>query len=253
MSAPLLDVQGLEKRFGAVAAAESVSVRLEEGEVVGVIGANGAGKTTFVNLITGHLRPTAGRILLRGRDISRLPSREIARMGIRRSFQIPQLFPEFTVRENLLAAVVLSGERRGGFWLPARDGAAFSRVDELTRRFGLENDRDKPAASLSQGTRKFLDIAMTMVDDHALALLDEPTSGVSAEEKFGVMDRVLSALSKSGSAVMFIEHDMEIVARHARRVLAFSEGRIIADGPPARVLSDSEVRRVVVGEHWGAK
>ena len=247
MSSPLLDVQGLEKRFGAVAAAESINVRLDEGEVIGIIGANGAGKTTFVNLITGHLRPTAGRILLRGRDISRLPSREIARLGVRRSFQIPQLFPEFTVRENLLTAVVLSGEKRGGFWTPARNSAAFSRVDDLTRRFGLGSDQDKPAASLSQGTRKFLDIAMTMVDDPALALLDEPTSGVSAEEKFDVMSRVLSALSDAGSTVIFVEHDMEIISRHAQRVLAFSEGRIIADGPPGQTLADAEVRRIIVG------
>ena len=248
-SPPLLDVRGLEKRFGAVAAAESVSVRLEEGEIVGVIGANGAGKTTFVNLITGHLRPTAGRIVLRGRDISRLPSREIARLGVGRSFQIPQLFPQFTVRENLLAAVVLSGGRRPGFWSSARSDAALSRVADLTRRFGLEADQNKPAMSLSQGTRKFLDIAMTMVNAPALALLDEPTSGVSAGEKFDVMERVLAALTQTGGTVMFVEHDMEIVSRHARRVLAFSEGRIIADGPPGETLANPEVRRLVVGEH----
>ena len=248
MNAPLLDVRGLEKRFGAVVAAEAVNVRLDEGEVVGVVGANGAGKTTFINLVTGHLRPTAGVILLRGRDISRLPSREIARLGVRRSFQIPQLFPEFTVRENLLAAAILSGEDRDGFWAPARDDAALERADELTRRFGLDSDRDKPAASLPQGTRKFLDIAMTMADNPVLTLLDEPTSGVSAEEKFGVMERVLAALAESGSSVMFVEHDMEIVSRHAGRVLAFSEGRIIADGPPNEALADPEVRRLVVGE-----
>ena len=249
MSAPpLLDVQNVDKRFGALTAADSVSVRLEQGEVIGVIGANGAGKTTFVNLITGHLRPTSGRIVLRGRDIAHLPSREIARLGVRRSFQIPQLFPEFTVRDNLLAAAVLSGEGRAKFWAPARNNAALSRVDDLTSRFGLEADLDKPAMSLSQGTRKFLDIAMTMVDEPALALLDEPTSGVSSEEKFDVMERVLGALARMGSAVVFVEHDMEIVSRHARRVLAFSEGRVIADGTPDETLSNPEVRRMVVGE-----
>jgi branched-chain amino acid transport system ATP-binding protein len=247
MSVPLLSVCGLEKSFGAVVAAARIDARVAENEIVGIIGANGAGKTSFVNMITGYLKPSAGAVYFRGREITGASARDIARVGIRRSFQVPQLFFEMSVRENLIAAIALFGSANIGFWRPAAGESVYNQAEDLMLRFEIDAHRDRPAAALPQGVRKFLDIAMAVVGAPALVLLDEPTSGVSAEEKFEMMDRLIAALRAIGAAVVFVEHDMDIVARYAQRVWAFYEGRIIGDGETGAVLADAQVRRLVIG------
>jgi len=233
----LLETIGLTKTFGALAAASDVSVRIEDETVVGLIGGNGAGKTTFLNLVTGYLKPTQGRIVYRGMDITPLSPREVTHLGICRSFQTPQVFDSLTVGENLL---VVTG-------VAARRGHAAT-AEELLASFHLARHRFEAAGVLPEGTRKLLDIALALVSRPSLLLLDEPTSGVSAEEKFALMDLVLAAIRGSRVTVAFVEHDMDIVRRYAQRVLAFHEGRVIADGPAAEVLASAEVRRLIVGE-----
>jgi branched-chain amino acid transport system ATP-binding protein len=184
-----------------------------------------------------------------GRDITGLPPREVTRLGICRSFQIPQVFDSLTARENLLvgiAIVVRGGARFGQSGLTAKGAAAAA--DEMLSRFRLDAWRDAPASALPEGVRKLLDIAMALVVRPRILLLDEPTSGVSAEDKFALMDLVLGALRAQKVTVLFVEHDMEIVRRYTGRVLAFYEGRVLADGAPAAVLDHPEVRRLVVGE-----
>jgi branched-chain amino acid transport system ATP-binding protein len=255
----VLDAQGLCKSFGAVTAAAEVSAAIEKDSVVGLIGTNGAGKTTFINMITGYLKPDRGAIHYEGRDITRLPPREITRLGICRSFQIPQLYGSLSVLDNMMVGIGIVLRNAGlagyfsrgrswqtapvpGFGRPPREVA-----EQLLGRFGLLEDRSRNAQVLPGGARKLLDIALTLVAKPRVLLLDEPTSGVSAGEKFGIMQMVLDAARSEGATVLFVEHDMEVVSRFAQRVLAFYDGRIIADAAPQAALDDPQVKRYVVG------
>jgi branched-chain amino acid transport system ATP-binding protein len=247
MSAPLVETRGLSKSFGAVVAADNVSLALRAAETVGVIGANGAGKTTFVNIVSGYLKPDDGAVLFRGADITRLPPRAVTRLGIRRSFQVAQLFPNLSVRDNLFVALACAEPGRPGPAAVLRTPERRTRSDAILRRFGIDAFADRLPTQLPQGQRKLLDIALAMAGEAAVLLLDEPTSGISAEEKLPLMDLVMEAVSAEGATALFVEHDMEVVERYAGRVIAFYEGRVIADGPPASVLADADVRRYVVG------
>ena len=245
---PLLSVRGLEKRFGAVVAADALSLDIAAGQKVSLIGANGAGKTTFVNMVTGYLKPDSGSIALDGKDIARRSPRHVARLGISRSFQIPQLFIELTAAQNLaVAASGIGGGHVLSFHSPAEAHGRRDKALELLGRFGLAEMADRPISELAGGVRKLVDIAMALVRRPKLLLLDEPTSGVSAEEKFATMDRVIHAVAPDAATIVFVEHDMEIVNRYADRVVAFYQGRILADGDPRHVLKDPEVRRYVTG------
>jgi len=243
----VLEAKSLTKSFGAVTAAADIDVRVGEREVVGVIGANGAGKTTFINMVTGYLKPTAGNILFRGREITGLRPREVVRAGVCRSFQVSQLFRELTVLENMLIALGMLREGRLTWLRPLRTREREAQARAILAGYTLEAYADHQAATLPQGMRKLLDIAMATVSEPALLLLDEPTSGVAIEEKFALMDTVMSPVRASGAACLFVEHDMEIVERYAERVIAFYDGRILADGPVAQVLDDPEVRKFVIG------
>jgi branched-chain amino acid transport system ATP-binding protein len=244
---PLLSVHGLNKRFGAVVAADALTLDIPAGQKVSLIGANGAGKTTFVNLVTGYLKPDSGSIILDGLDIGGRAPRKVARLGISRSFQIPQLFVELTAAENLTVALSGSGTKTLSFHLPAQAHDFHDKAVELLDRFGLADLAERPISELAGGVRKLVDIAMALVRRPKLLLLDEPTSGVSAEAKFATMDRVIQAVSSDASTIVFVEHDMDIVSRYADRVIAFYQGRILADGEPGHVLKDKEVRLYVTG------
>jgi len=251
----ILDARGLCKNFGAVTAAAEVNAAIEKDSVVGLIGTNGAGKTTFINMITGYIKPDQGSIHYEGRDITALPPREITRLGICRSFQIPQLYSSLSVFDNMMVGIgiVLSNARLAGYFsrgtplVPGYGKPAEEVAEHLLARFGLADYRGRNAQVLPGGVRKLLDIALTMVARPRILLLDEPTSGVSAQEKFGIMQMVLEAVRAEGTTVLFVEHDMEVVGRFAQRVLAFYDGRVIADAAPQVALADPEVRRHVVG------
>ena len=247
MAVPLLEARGLNKRFGAVVAAADLQVDLAAGERVSLIGSNGAGKTTLVNMITGYLKPDAGRILLEGRDITELAPRAITRLGVARSFQIPQLCGDLTVLDNMLVANACHDPGLS-FWKPARRAETIARAEALLERFRLLEHRHRRGAELPGGVRKLLDIAMALSARPRLLLLDEPTSGVSAEEKFPMMDTIMGGLADIAMTVLFVEHDMDIVERYAGRVIAFYAGRIIADGAPGPALASEDVRRYVTGE-----
>ncbi|MGY8635356.1 ABC transporter ATP-binding protein [Bradyrhizobium sp. 14AA] len=242
----VLSVRGLEKRFGAVVAADALTLDIPAGQKISLIGANGAGKTTFVNMVTGYLKPDRGSIVLDGIDIGRRSPRSVAQLGISRSFQIPQLFVELTAAENLTVAFSGVGPRMS-LRAPAGAEGRHDKAVELLGRFGLADLADRPISELAGGVRKLIDIAMALVRRPKLLLLDEPTSGVSAEDKFATMERVIHAVAPDASTLIFVEHDMDIVSRYADRVVAFYQGRILADGAPASVLKDQEVRRYVTG------
>jgi len=243
---PMLEAHGVGKRFGAVVAAAEIDIRIAAGERVSLIGSNGAGKTTFVNMITGYLKPDAGTIELEGADVTALGPREIERLGVARSFQIPQLCAEMSVLDNMLVAGACGGEALS-FWKPAYTEENRTRALALLERFALTAHAERRVAELPGGVRKLLDIAMSLTRRPRLLLLDEPTSGVSVDEKFPMMETVMNALGGEATTVLFVEHDMEIVTRYASRVVAFYSGRVLADGAPATVLADAEVRRHVTG------
>lgn len=245
----ILETIDLQRNFGAVIAARDINVRINKGEVVGVIGSNGAGKTTFINMVTGYLPPSGGKIMFEGQPIVGRQPRDITRMGMARSFQVAQLFPQLTVLENVMVALVTSESRRppmfAGFDNPQRRKRALEILDE----FGVASYRDAQVSAVPQGARKLIDIAMALVSNPRMLLLDEPTSGVSVEEKFPLMDTVMAAVRHHGTTVLFVEHDMDIVARYVSRILAFYSGEIIADGVPADVLANERVQELVIGHH----
>jgi len=243
----MLHVDRVNKRFGAVVAAADITLSIGRGECVSLIGSNGAGKTTLVNMVTGYLKPDDGRIAFDGRDVTALAPRAITRLGVARSFQIPQLYGDLTVLDNLLVANACQDQRLS-FWQPAQRPEAIDRAERLLERFRLGEHRGRRVAELPGGVRKLLDIAMALTGAPKLLLLDEPTSGVSAEEKFPMMDTIMSALGQEAMTVLFVEHDMEIVERYASRVVAFYAGRVIADGTPEAALGADDVRRYVTGE-----
>jgi branched-chain amino acid transport system ATP-binding protein len=254
MSHALLSAKGLKIAFGGVKAADGIDLDIARGEFVAIIGPNGAGKTTFINMTTGYLRPQAGSITFDGVPITGLAPRQIVRRGIARSFQIPQLFTEHTVIEN----VALKVAAHRGFWhglRPLLDAPTTKAAVEILDQFGLRAVAEARATELNEGTRKLTDIAMAMALEPRVLLMDEPTSGVASSEKFGIMDTLVGALRAKGVTAVFVEHDMEVVERYADRVAVWSQGKILASGPPATVLSDPAVLREVIGvevRHAGA-
>ncbi len=245
--APILQVEGLEKKFGAVTAASNVNIDVLPGEIIGIIGANGAGKTTFVNMVTGYLQPDGGSIRFEGRELIGLQPREVTRSGISRSFQVSQVFATMTVFENVLMALAIARNPGLAMLQPMRRPDLENSCDEVLERYQIAQHRDHTVSTLSQGVRKLLDIAMAVVSEPRILLLDEPTSGVSVKEKFDLMDIVMGALSEDNVTVLFIEHDMEIVERYVSRVVAFYEGKVICDETPARALADPNVQEYVLG------
>lgn len=243
----LLSAQGVQKKFGAVVAAQDLNIHIQAGERISLIGSNGAGKTTFVNMITGYIQPDAGQIVWDGRNIKGMTPRDITRLGVARSFQIPQLYPSMNVLDNMLVAQI-THEHQLSWWRPAHGAASRERAEAVLQRFNVWSHRHRLVAELPGGVRKLVDIAVAMMGEPKLLLLDEPTSGVAAEEKFPMMDTVMQALDGQALTALFVEHDMDIVSRYCQRVIAFYSGRIIADDAPAAALAHPDVRRYVTGE-----
>jgi branched-chain amino acid transport system ATP-binding protein len=245
--ASILRTVDLTKSFGMVTAADRINLEIGAGELVGIVGANGSGKTTFLNLITGYLTPDGGRIFLMGKDRTGLPPRVITRLGIARSFQIPQLYTNLSVLESLLLSLAAQAGKGAGFWRPLYRQPWMDEGLETLTRFGLETYAHRPVSELPEGGRKLLDIALSFALKPKLLLMDEPTSGVSIKDKFQIMDTLIAVVQESRLTTIFVEHDMEVVQRYGRRVLAFNDGRVIADGGPEAVLTDPEVRKAVLG------
>ena len=244
----LVRTEKLALRFGGVVVADDIDFALHEGERLAVIGANGAGKTTFINICTGFLKPQSGKVFFAGQDITGLSPRHIVRLGLGRSFQLPQLFLEHTVRQCLeLAAVGRSGTL--SFLKPLSASVDQDEVDHTLEVTGLRDRAGELASSLPEGERKLLDVAMALVLRPKLLIMDEPTSGVASEEKHGIMETLMNALAERKVTSWFVEHDVDVVTRYATRVAAWISGRIAADGTPSEVFADPEVQRQVLGTH----
>ena len=248
MTTPMLDVDNVSRAFDMLRAVDDVSLSVAEGETVGIIGTNGSGKTTLLNLITGYLQPTSGRIMFRGSDITGLGPRRVTALGVARSFQVPQLYTGLTVIENVLIAIAAHSGRGTDFWTPMHRRDSLASAEDFLARFGLSDQATAAVRTLPEGARKVLDVVLSVILEPKVLLMDEPTSGVSARDKFSVMETLMPTLRERRVTTIFVEHDMEIIERYAERAVAFDAGRIIADGPVAGVLGQAEVRRAVLGE-----
>jgi branched-chain amino acid transport system ATP-binding protein len=247
VSAPALEARGLIRRFGALTATDDVSFAIQPGARQALIGPNGAGKTTLINLLTGVIKPTAGQVWLAGRDITHLAPSARVRIGLSRTFQINQLFPDMTPAESLALAI---SERNGSgadFWraLGSRP-AIVAEIVELLARFGLEADMDLPTRKLAYGKQRLLEIALALATRPRVLLLDEPAAGVPEEERRDIL-AALAALP-SDVAILLIEHDMDLVFNFADRISVLVAGRLLAEGAPETIAADERVRAVYLGE-----
>lgn len=246
MITPILQVKDLHVEFNGVKAADGVTLDINEGDFLAIIGPNGSGKTTLLNLCTGYVRPKSGGIHLNGQEITGLPPRAITRLGVARAFQIPQLFSDETVLNNVMLALAA----RNGLWTMIQPLNSLARRDEayeLLELIGLLDDKNRISRMLPEGHRKLLDIAVALALKPQLLLLDEPTSGVSTLERFSLMEALMGALRSRKITALFVEHDMDVVARYANRVLVWNAGSIMAQGHPDTVFKDERVLKNVVG------
>lgn len=243
---PLLKAEGLKLRFGGVIAADGINLSLWKGEQLAIIGPNGAGKTTFLNICTGYLKPDAGKVSLKGSEITGKAPRTITRMGVARAFQIPQLFTEQTVLQNMLLAASVR-ERHWGLMRDLMRVPERAEMEHLLDMVGCTDVMHRTASELPEGKRKLVDIALALALKPDVILMDEPTSGVASADKFGVMETLMRALAEAHVSSVFVEHDMEMVKLYATRVAVWAQGIIQTTGVPEVVLNDPDVIRNVIG------
>jgi branched-chain amino acid transport system ATP-binding protein len=242
-----LAVRGISKAYGGVQALRGVSFSVEPGELVALIGPNGAGKTTCFNLLNGQLAPDSGDILLGEKSVVGLPPRRVWRLGVGRTFQITQTFGSMSVRENVQVAL-LSHHRRLKSFLSSGNTTFVHEAQALLARVGMENQADRPCAVLAYGDLKRVELAIALANRPRLLLMDEPTAGMAPEERGALMELAASLAHGGELAVLFTEHDMEVVFGYATRVIVLHQGEIIAEGAPAAVRADPKVREVYLGD-----
>jgi len=247
IASPLLQVEALTKSYGGIHAVRGVSFSLQAGEILALIGPNGAGKSTCFDMLNGQNVPDSGRIVLLGEDTAGRKPRVIWRLGVGRTFQITATFPTMTVRENVQVALVSFERRVFNLWNStpkfARDEAM--RLLELV---GMGGYAERPCGELAYGDLKRLELAIALANQPKLLLMDEPTAGMAPRERIDLM-RLTARIAKEQSiGVLFTEHDMDVVFEHADRILVLNRGALIAEGSPAEVRGNSQVRAIYLGE-----
>jgi len=242
----ILAVDGLGKSYGGVKAVDHVSFALARGEFLALIGPNGAGKTTCFNMLGGQIRPDAGRVRFEGRDITGAAPRQVWRLGIGRTFQITQTFASMSVRENVQLAFAAHHGRVFSFLAPA---AALYRdeAEAILEQLGIAAQADRVCGVLAYGDLKRVELAVALAHAPKLLLMDEPTAGMAAQERLQLMALAARLARERQISVLFTEHDMDVVFAHADRIIVMSRGKIIADGRPAEVRADAQVREVYLG------
>ncbi len=244
---PILETAGLSVNFGGLKAVDEVDLKVRRGGITSIIGPNGAGKSTFYNLVTGAIRPSAGRVMLEGRDITGMPTHKLTGLGLSRSFQITNLFPASTVFENLrLAAQVLEPSRLA--LLPVRHSKrAAAKAEELIERFGLAAKATELAGHLSHGEQRRLEIAVALACEPRILILDEPTQGMSHTDTEEA-SRMVAGLGRDMTIVL-IEHDIDLVMDLSHTVIVLHQGRKLAEGTPAEVRANKDVQTAYFGAH----
>jgi branched-chain amino acid transport system ATP-binding protein len=247
VTGPLLKVSGLKKAYGAIRAVDGVSFEVMPGEIFGVIGPNGSGKTTMFNSVLGQIEPDEGAIELKGKDITKLSPQQLNQQGVGRTFQTLQVFPKMTVRDNLLVA---AQEHQGSMWsrmFAPGDSGLTAKADALIDQFRIRAVADKKAGELSYGQQKLVDIAMAFMSDPDLVLLDEPCAGVNPSLVGGIGILLKELNQTRGGSFVVIEHNMDFVMDLCHRVLVMVEGRVLAVGTPAEIRGNKAVLDAYLG------
>jgi len=242
----MLALSEVTKTFGGVVANDGISLTVPQGSIVGLIGPNGSGKTTLFNAITGAHAIDSGAIRFKGRDISRLLAGDIARAGIIRTYQQPRVYGALTARQNMLVSVSV---RRAPFMRLFRRASpeAQAQAGELLDFVGLADKQDIPAGDLSYGQQKLLELAMALVNEPEMLLLDEPTAGMNPTLVNGIVDRLKLATAEFGLTLLIIEHNMPVIMDLAEHIYCLAHGRLLADGPPEAVQNDARVLDAYLG------
>jgi branched-chain amino acid transport system ATP-binding protein len=245
----LLRVQDVSRHFGSLVAVDHVSMTVEPGELRAVIGPNGAGKTTFFNMVSGFFPPTQGTIVFDDRDITTWPAHKRVAAGMARTFQITEIFPELSVRENLRIPVEVAAGLRLRPWLSRADDRKIrARLDELLAMGGLGDKADRLVGELSHGDQRATEIMMSLALNPRLLLLDEPTAGMGDQETYDVT-RLIRKLHRDGRlTIVLIEHDMRVVFHLADRIMVLAEGAMLAEGTPEEIAKDERVQAAYLGK-----
>jgi branched-chain amino acid transport system ATP-binding protein len=245
----LLQVQNVSKHFGKLVAVNGVTLSVEPGELRAVIGPNGAGKTTFFNLISGFFPPTSGRIVFQGQDITDMPEHKRVKLGMARTFQVTEIFPELTVRENIRVAVEVADGRRLAPWLSKPNRARIeARVVELMEMGDIAAMADRLVGELSHGDQRATEIMMSLALNPKLLLLDEPTAGMGDQETYHVTRLIRRLHRDQKLSIILIEHDMRVVFHLADRIMVLGEGAPLAEGTPDEIANNEAVQAAYLGK-----
>ena len=247
---PILSVQGVGKRFGGLHAVSDVSFDMQHGEIFGVIGPNGAGKTTLFNVVAGYFKPTAGKVSFEGEDISGLPSDEIARRGIARTFQAVYNYSKHTVEENLRRSEVIARRHGPVAYFKNRNLAAVADSRRVAEFVGLSSLLSNVAGSLAYGQQKILGIGMAMMVSPKLMLMDEPAAGLNSSEKMVIGQLIRKLRDERGIGILIVEHDMPLVMSLCDRILVINQGKPITTGTPAEIKADARVIDAYLGQDY---
>jgi branched-chain amino acid transport system ATP-binding protein len=242
----VLAVRALSKAFGGVHAVREVSFDVQPAEFLAMIGPNGAGKSTCFNMINGQLKPDSGEVLLESRNIAGFAPREIWRLGVGRTFQVAATFASMTVIENVQMALLSYGGETYRLWRPAAE-LHRARALDLLAQVGMREAADRPSRELAYGDVKRVELAIALANEPRLLLMDEPTAGMGAGERHGLIELVKRLVTERGISVLFTEHSMDVVFAFADRIVVLARGRVIADGDAATIRDNPQVREVYFG------
>jgi branched-chain amino acid transport system ATP-binding protein len=242
----IMRTEGASKLFGKFKALNNITAEFSSGAITSIIGPNGAGKSTYFNLLSGALQPTSGKVEFEGRDVTKVAQHEFAHMGIAKSFQITNVFPQLTTRENVRVGLQAFVSRYN-MWRPrAKFPGLTEKADELLALVGLGNRRDRVARELAHGEQRALEIGMALASNPRLLLLDEPTAGMSPEETRVMMDLIVKLARER--TVILVEHKMKLVMGISDRILVLHHGELLAQGTPTEVRQNEQVKRVYLGQ-----
>jgi branched-chain amino acid transport system ATP-binding protein len=245
----MLEVREVSKNFGSLVAVQNVSLTVKPGELRAIIGPNGAGKTTFFNMISGYFAPSSGSIAFDGQDITKVPAHRRVGFGMARTFQITEIFPELTVRENVLSAAEVAAGQRLHMWTARADAERAERVvSEMLALVGLTAKANRLVGELSHGDQRATEIAMALALRPKLLLLDEPTAGMGDQETYEITGLIRRLHRDNKFTIVRIEHDMRVVFHLADRITVLDQGRLLADGAPDEIAASAAVRAAYLGE-----
>lgn len=244
----IIETQNLSKHFGGLAAVDDVSIKIETGTLHAIIGPNGAGKTTFFNLLSGNLKPTTGKVFYKGQDITGKPIYRMIHMGIGRSFQITNIFPNLTVHENIRLASQAMEDKNFRFLM---DTTKMQTVEERTaiviEKVGLSRQADIPARVLPHGDQRKLELGIILAPDPELLLLDEPTAGMATDQVPELITLIQEVQQSDDKTVILVEHNMNVVMKVSDRITVMHQGEILAEGTPAEIAANHEVQTAYLG------